>query len=89
MILKPPIISGTSEFHVINVYNVNKWRLLLYNYLKLLFCLCSPQAARRYCPHHVGHYVGMDVHDTPELSRSQPLQPGMAITIEPGIKLGF
>ncbi|GAA6221250.1 probable Xaa-Pro aminopeptidase 3 [Lates japonicus] len=27
----------------------------------------------------------MDVHDTPELSRSQPLQPGMAITIEPGL----
>lgn len=26
----------------------------------------------------------MDVHDTPELPRSQPLQPGMAITIEPG-----
>lgn len=26
----------------------------------------------------------MDVHDTPELSRSQPLQSGMAITIEPG-----
>lgn len=47
-----------------------------------MFCLS--QAARRYCPHHVGHYLGMDVHDTPELSRSQPLQPGMAITIEPG-----
>uniref|UniRef100_H3CHN3 X-prolyl aminopeptidase 3, mitochondrial n=1 Tax=Tetraodon nigroviridis TaxID=99883 RepID=H3CHN3_TETNG len=43
------------------------------------------KAARRYCPHHVGHYLGMDVHDTPELSRSQPLQPGMVITIEPGL----
>lgn len=30
----------------------------------------------------------MDVHDTPELSRSQPLQPGMAITIEPGLYIG-
>lgn len=46
------------------------------------------KAARRYCPHHVGHYLGMDVHDTPELSRSQPLQPGMAITIEPGLYIG-
>ncbi|XP_072299851.1 xaa-Pro aminopeptidase 3 [Eucyclogobius newberryi] len=43
------------------------------------------KAARRYCPHHVGHYLGMDVHDTPELSRSQPLQPGMVVTIEPGL----
>ncbi|XP_040927766.1 xaa-Pro aminopeptidase 3 [Betta splendens] len=46
------------------------------------------KAARRYCPHHVGHYLGMDVHDTPELSRSQPLQPGMAITVEPGLYIG-
>ncbi|XP_075038876.1 xaa-Pro aminopeptidase 3 isoform X2 [Mixophyes fleayi] len=43
------------------------------------------KAARRYCPHHVGHYLGMDVHDTPDVSRSLPLQPGMVITIEPGI----
>lgn len=58
--------------------------LHFYNSLMFSLFLCSSQAARRYCPHHVGHYLGMDVHDTPELSRSQPLQPGMAITIEPG-----
>ncbi|XP_061830487.1 xaa-Pro aminopeptidase 3 [Nerophis lumbriciformis] len=46
------------------------------------------KAARHYCPHHVGHYLGMDVHDTPELSRSQPLQSGMTITIEPGLYIG-
>uniref|UniRef100_A0A0D9R0M0 Xaa-Pro aminopeptidase 3 n=1 Tax=Chlorocebus sabaeus TaxID=60711 RepID=A0A0D9R0M0_CHLSB len=43
------------------------------------------KAARKYCPHHVGHYLGMDVHDTPDMPRSLPLQPGMVITIEPGI----
>ncbi|KAM9843127.1 xaa-Pro aminopeptidase 3 [Aulostomus maculatus] len=46
------------------------------------------KAARRYCPHHVGHYLGMDVHDTPQVSRSQPLQSGMTITIEPGLYIG-
>uniref|UniRef100_A0A8B9UIE1 Xaa-Pro aminopeptidase 3 n=1 Tax=Anas zonorhyncha TaxID=75864 RepID=A0A8B9UIE1_9AVES len=43
------------------------------------------KAVRKYCPHHVGHYLGMDVHDTPDISRSLPLQPGMVITIEPGL----
>ncbi|XP_066113292.1 xaa-Pro aminopeptidase 3 isoform X5 [Saccopteryx bilineata] len=41
------------------------------------------KAARKYCPHHVGHYLGMDVHDTPDMPRSLPLQPGMVITVEP------
>lgn len=26
----------------------------------------------------------MDVHDTPDMPRSLPLQPGMVITVEPG-----
>ncbi|XP_072127831.1 xaa-Pro aminopeptidase 3 [Mobula birostris] len=43
------------------------------------------RAVRKYCPHHVGHYLGMDVHDTPDITRSIALQPGMVVTIEPGI----
>lgn len=38
-----------------------------------------------YCPHHVSHYLGMDVHDTGKISRNLKLQPGIIITIEPGI----
>lgn len=43
------------------------------------------QAAYNFCPHHVSHYLGMDVHDTPTISRSNPLAPGMVFTVEPGV----
>jgi intermediate cleaving peptidase 55 len=36
-------------------------------------------------PHHVSHYIGMDVHDTPSISRYTPLKPGNCFTIEPGL----
>lgn len=41
-------------------------------------------AAYSYCPHHVSHYLGMDVHDTGKISRTINVQPGMIVTIEPG-----
>ncbi|XP_054270929.1 xaa-Pro aminopeptidase 3-like [Macrosteles quadrilineatus] len=37
------------------------------------------------CPHHASHYLGMDVHDTGSVSRSINMQPGMVITVEPGL----
>uniref|UniRef100_A0A2M4CVW1 Putative xaa-pro aminopeptidase n=1 Tax=Anopheles darlingi TaxID=43151 RepID=A0A2M4CVW1_ANODA len=43
------------------------------------------RAGYRFCPHHVSHYLGMDVHDTPLVSRSTRLLPGMVCTVEPGI----
>lgn len=38
-----------------------------------------------FCPHHVSHYLGMDVHDTSAISRNIPIQAGMVLTIEPAI----
>jgi len=36
-------------------------------------------------PHHVGHYIGLDVHDAPGYPRNGPLEENQCITIEPGI----
>ncbi|GLT38536.1 hypothetical protein SLA2020_127800 [Shorea laevis] len=36
-------------------------------------------------PTSIGHYLGMDVHDSAVVSYDRPLKPGVVITIEPGI----
>ncbi|KAK0385219.1 hypothetical protein NLU13_7696 [Sarocladium strictum] len=36
-------------------------------------------------PHHVGHYIGLDVHDCPGFSRREKLVRGHCVTIEPGV----
>lgn len=43
------------------------------------------RAAYKFCPHHVSHYLGLDIHDTPLVSRSNPLIPGNVFTVEPGV----
>jgi intermediate cleaving peptidase 55 len=36
-------------------------------------------------PHHVGHYIGLGVHDAPGYPRTDRLKEDQCITIEPGI----
>lgn len=40
-------------------------------------------AYRKYFPHSIGHGLGIDVHDA--LGRPRAFEPGMVITVEPGI----
>ncbi|VVC43026.1 Aminopeptidase P, N-terminal,Creatinase/Aminopeptidase P, N-terminal,Peptidase [Cinara cedri] len=41
--------------------------------------------ARVLCPHHVSHYLGMDVHDIGTVKKNIKTEPGFIITIEPGV----
>ena len=43
------------------------------------------QSLGRYFTHGLSHHVGLDVHDAGDVTR--PLEPGMVITVEPGIYL--
>ena len=61
--------------------------------------LCDLDAAARdliteagygeYFGHNLGHSFGLNIHEAPQCARNQngdiPLQPGMIVTIEPGI----
>lgn len=43
---------------------------------------------RRFYPHSTGHWIGLDTHDVGlymDGAESRKLEPGMVITIEPGI----
>ena len=59
---------------------------LLQSRLTLLFKRnVTAREMHKLYPHHVSHYIGLDVHDTPKVSRNRKLVEGMTITIEPGI----
>jgi len=45
----------------------------------------SGDAMNTLFPHHVGHYIGLDVHDCTGYARSVPLKAGHCVTVEPGI----
>jgi intermediate cleaving peptidase 55 len=49
------------------------------------FDMRLPRALETLFPHHVGHYIGLDVHDTPGVSRKEVLKRGHCVTVEPGV----
>ncbi|MFT4977224.1 MAG: Xaa-Pro aminopeptidase [Myxococcota bacterium] len=50
--------------------------------------LIATEAHKRYYMHGTSHWLGLDVHDVGAYARSgasRPLEPGMVLTIEPGL----
>jgi Xaa-Pro aminopeptidase len=45
--------------------------------------LCGGESCDRYFVHGIGHWLGMDVHDVGSIGT--PFEPGMVLTVEPGI----
>jgi Xaa-Pro aminopeptidase len=43
----------------------------------------SHEAVRKFYPHSTSHFLGLNVHDVGDYER--PLEPGMVLTVEPGI----
>ncbi|KAI5849826.1 peptidase M24, structural domain-containing protein [Tricharina praecox] len=53
--------------------------------LRLGFDLSGNALGNVLFPHHVGHYVGVDLHDCGTYGRRAPLTAGQVITVEPGV----
>ncbi len=50
--------------------------------------LIESQAFKKYYPHNIGHFLGLDVHDQGLYTHNgepRPLEEGMCLTIEPGL----
>eukprot|EP01087_Luapelamoeba_hula_P000410 TRINITY_DN10298_c0_g1_i3.p1 TRINITY_DN10298_c0_g1~~TRINITY_DN10298_c0_g1_i3.p1 ORF type:complete len:314 (-),score=49.79 TRINITY_DN10298_c0_g1_i3:3-944(-) len=58
---------------------------LFYDALYKKNLVSSTHEVRRFFPHSIGHWLGMDIHDTPDVHTAMPFRADMMCTIEPGL----
>jgi intermediate cleaving peptidase 55 len=78
--------SNSISLHGIHAHSVKLMKQELQN---IGFNVNTWDLERILYPHHVGHYLGLDVHDLHDLDRSRKLKKNMVVTIEPGIYVPF
>ncbi|CAO3662385.1 unnamed protein product [Umbelopsis ramanniana] len=80
-----------TESHNVSLHGIHdvSVRLMKQELDKINFPVRTGDVERILYPHHVGHYLGLDVHDCHDLDRSRRLRKGMVITIEPGLYVPF
>lgn len=75
-LLKPGVLLREYEKQVREFMGIKLQELSLIDNL-------DPAEIRKYYPHSTSHFLGFDVHDVGDYDR--PLEPGVVITVEPGI----
>jgi intermediate cleaving peptidase 55 len=71
-------VDGRTSLEHIHAYS---WSLLREEVQNLFGKILSYDEMNHIYPHHVGHWLGLDLHDTPNVSRSIPLEAGHVLTI--------
>ncbi|OLY80643.1 Intermediate cleaving peptidase 55 [Smittium mucronatum] len=78
-----------SDMSLNDVHMVSE-SLLMKGLSKLGFSGLSSKELRNILyPHHLSHYLGLNLHDTGDISRSIKLQKGMVVTVEPGVYVPY
>ncbi|VUZ56914.1 unnamed protein product [Hymenolepis diminuta] len=80
--------AATPDYSLEKLYDVMVRRLAYYLNEEKIIHVSEREFSRvgsAICPHHIGHYLGMDVHDTASISYGRNFESGMVFPLEPGI----